>query len=227
MKHINIYINEKLKISKFKKVEYTLFPTTFSELDDMIHNEIQKNGNNCSLNHIDVSKITSLSYLFYTTDLVKFNGDISQWDVSNVKNMESLFFGSEFTGDISGWDVSNVKCMASMFSDSDFNGDISGWDVSNVTDMSSMFSNSKFNNDISRWDVSNVTNMRGMFQHSKFNQDIFNWDISNVENMKWMFFDSEFNRDISGWKINKNCDTYEMFDACNIETRFVPKGIYN
>ncbi len=48
---------------------------------------------------------------------------------------------ASFNGDISDWDVSDVTDMSGMFSDADsFNGDISDWDVSNVTDMSHMFS---------------------------------------------------------------------------------------
>jgi surface protein len=30
-----------------------------------------------------------------------FNGDISNWDVSNVTNMGGMFYKSMFTGDIS------------------------------------------------------------------------------------------------------------------------------
>ena len=52
-----------------------------------------------------------------------------------------MFQGAEsFDGDISRWDVSSVKDMHNMFHDAkSFNGDISGWDVSSVTDMSGMF----------------------------------------------------------------------------------------
>ena len=39
----------------------------------------------------------------------RFNGDISKWDVSNVRNMNEMFCDSEFNGDISKWNVSNVK----------------------------------------------------------------------------------------------------------------------
>ena len=40
----------------------------------------------------------------------KFNSDISNWDVSNVTDMTSMFNGCKsFNQDISKWNVSKVK----------------------------------------------------------------------------------------------------------------------
>jgi surface protein len=48
-------------------------------------------------------------------DCSKFNGDISQWDVSKAEIMTCMFARSNFNGDISKWDVSNVENMKRMF----------------------------------------------------------------------------------------------------------------
>ena len=45
-----------------------------------------------------------------------------------------MFRGSDFTGDISNWDVSNVTDMEGMFCDSEFNGDISNWKFNKAID---------------------------------------------------------------------------------------------
>ena len=166
MKSLVQFIKEKLIIKK-RNNKYKYFPETKKELKDIIKKRIKQEGNEVSLNDIDVSKITDMTGLFVGTD---FNGDISSWDVSNVTNMSRMFFMCEsFNSDISSWDVSNVTDMDSMFSNCmSFNQDISNWDVSNVTGMSGMFcSCEKFNPDISKWDVSNVTNMKDIFYGCK------------------------------------------------------------
>jgi surface protein len=81
-----------------------------------------------------------LDFMFYNS---KFNGDLSQWNVSNVTNMSYMFEKSQFNNNLRTWDVSNVTNMGGIFRGSQFNGDISQWDVSNVVDMSYMFSRFK------------------------------------------------------------------------------------
>ena len=87
MKSINEYIQEKLII---KKRKYNYFPKTKEELKDIIKQLIKERDNEGDFNDIDTSKITDMSDLFYDY-LTDFNGNISQWDVSNVTNMHGMF----------------------------------------------------------------------------------------------------------------------------------------
>ena len=175
------YIKEQLVVESESDV---LRPTRKSELKAIIRHRIEEQGPKCDLNDIDVSRVTDMSDLFFSS---KFNGDISQWNVSSVRNMNGMFYNSQFNGDISKWDVHNVESMLNMFNESKFNGDISGWDVSSVETMSGMFANSEFNGDISKWNVRRVEDMHGMFHNSKFNGDISKWNVRRVKDMSMMF----------------------------------------
>ena len=89
MKNLSQYIQEKLIIKKNRNViNYNYFPQTKEELREIIKQRIEQEGNEVDLNDIDVSEITDMSELFMDLD---FNGDISTWDVSNVKNMRFMF----------------------------------------------------------------------------------------------------------------------------------------
>ena len=114
MKTLQNYITEKILINKNSKIVYNYHPKTKDELKDIINQKIESGGNECDLNDIDTSYIIDMSFLFSDS---KFNGDISKWNVSNVKNVRYMFKNSKFNGDISKWDVSNVKFKSRMFED--------------------------------------------------------------------------------------------------------------
>ena len=58
-----------------------------AHLRELVLAAIASDGPQCNLNHIDVSKMTGMTGLFKNTN---FNGDFSEWDVSNVR-MLSIF----------------------------------------------------------------------------------------------------------------------------------------
>ena len=201
MKPLNKYIQEKLIINKNYRDTKIAEPKSFDELRKIIEDRYNKLGpgtekNPIDFNDVDVSNIISFcdnddNGLFEETYFKYI--DISDWDVSSVTNMLSMFYRCnklKSVGDISYWDVSNVTNMAYMFTGCvNFNQDISRWNVSRVTDMSYMFYGcASFNQDISSWDVSKAADMCAMFKFCKsFNQDISNWDVSEVRQHVYMF----------------------------------------
>ena len=149
MKTLNNYINEALIKKDTKIVKFAFYPKDFNELRDLIEQLLEERGKDADLNDINVSQITTFydKNVFSKYKIGLFEGldphniDISQWNVSNVKNMDKVFYGCEnFNCDLSGWDVSEVKEMWGMFANcKNFNFDLSKWDISNVKDMEDMF----------------------------------------------------------------------------------------
>ena len=76
------------------------------KLIEEICNVLKTDGNSADLNHIDTSRITDMSGLFWNS---KFNGDISKWNVRNVKIMYDAFINSRFNGDLYDWNIENLE----------------------------------------------------------------------------------------------------------------------
>ncbi len=156
-----------------------------------------------------------LSACFYSTMLNITGAEMNDWDVSNVTNMRSMFYGSNMNEDIGNWNTSNVTDMHAMFGEaSAFNQPIGSWNTSSVTTMNYMFQEaSAFNQPIGSWNTSSVISMLSMFRSaSAFNQPIGNWNTSSVTNMMSMFNStSDFNGDISGWDTSSVTNMSHMF----------------
>ena len=127
---------------------------------------------------------------------IAFIGNLAQWNVQNVTDMNSMFFGCEaFNGDLTLWNVQNVTYMSGMFYGCKlFNGDLTQWDVQKVTDMRNMFYGcGAFIEGIFPLAQNNmVTYMSGMFYGCKlFNGDLTQWNVQKVPDMRNMFYGCE------------------------------------
>lgn len=150
-------------LSKDKKLANMIHATN-KTVYDIVFNEVEKLGPNADLNHIDMHDVTTFVFkddgkhtpfktftdddfyddwepLRFGNDWEYFNGDISQWDVSNVKYMCSLFEGCErFNCDISKWDVGNCRYTAFMFNNAiKFDQDLSEWNLHDIESDTFMF----------------------------------------------------------------------------------------
>lgn len=153
------------------------------DLQSLIKETMMRDGNNCSLNHIDTSHVSNMRGLFHESP---FNGDISEWDVSHVEDMSSMFQKSQFNGDISKWDVSNVNNMGNMFWCSAFNQDISNWDTSTLILSHHMFRWSKFTGDLRPWNLDEYT-LKHMFEEQFSDYQSFRKATEERENLTSRF----------------------------------------
>ena len=200
-----------LKTEEITKVEFkqdVWFPNVANSLFNDFKSQIIFPSNQYT------SNVTAMASMFFWA--VKFNSDISNWDVSNVTNMGWMFNRAEsFNIDISHWNTSKVNQMGTMFYwAKNFNQPIGTWDTSKVKDMNQMFSQAKtFNQNLSSWDVSKVENMRGMFNWAEqFDGDISTWNTSEVTNMAGMFGNAKnFNQPIGNWNTSKVTSIHNMF----------------
>jgi surface protein len=205
------------------------------------------NLNSTATDALNLTGTTNLSETFRSATI--FNGNISNWDTSQVTDMTGMFRSTNaFNQNIGGWDLGNVTSMRSMFSSAlafnqnltlwntgkvnnmnsmffgaaSFKGNISTWNTSRVTDMNSMFSAAgfAFNQDISNWDVSNVTDMRGMFNGAfAFNVDISRWNTSRVTSMDFMFYQS--------LNFNQNISAWDTSQVTSMNNMFFSASNFN
>jgi surface protein len=130
------------------------------------------------------SEHTDLSEMFQECENLRTINNISEWDTSNVTNMDNMF--------------KSCNSLVSL--------DLSNWDVSKVESMSDMIQGCKslVSVNASNWDVSSVTNMWGMFADCRSLEtlDLSGWDMTNVSNTTYMFNNSSNLRTL----ILDNCD---------------------
>jgi surface protein len=114
-------------------------PTTKEELQELIRQELERQGPDADLNFIDVSDIEDMTFLFHHFYIR--NIKIDYWDVSNVRDMSNMFYNCpSFNCDLSNWDVHNVRNMYGMFMNChNFNCNLRSWNMSKVTDVRFMF----------------------------------------------------------------------------------------
>ena len=124
------------KDSQNKDIYIGSCETTQSEQTEFVRKECYK------LSKLNVTKITNMVDVFIYS---LFEGDISEWNTSNVTNMDYMFYqATNFNSNIGNWDVSNVTKIEFMFNNAEkFNQNISSWKLDNIKSSYSMFDNAK------------------------------------------------------------------------------------
>ena len=200
MKTILEYISVNIKPSIIKATDETI--------KDIVKDEIERLGDDANLNHIDVSKVTDFSYCFFNRR--HFNGDISKWDVSKMKNCSFMFSAGVFNCDLGEWNVSNCECFDSMFNE-----------------------NIKFEgHGLDKWNIKKAKSADYMFHKCKAftGESIIDWKIPNsLKSVKCMFkYCENLHCNLSNWNLSNISikSKSEIFDyASKMIPEYYPKGI--
>ena len=111
-----------------------------------------------------------------------FNGNVSNWNVSNVITLFEAFYGAtSFNQDISSWDVSSVRYMYKTFSDaSSFDQDISSWDLSSLEDMSQIFDGASALSSENKCAIHNTFSVFSGWQYSSWSEYCDSTSVDSV-----------------------------------------------
>jgi len=185
------------------------------------------------LANINLTNAQDISGFFYD-DIALTNIDISNWNVSNINNMTSLFEGCTnlvSTGNLANWDLSKATSLSSMFKSAtnltDV-GNIANWNITNVSDLSSMFNKCdslslSFYNSLNNWNTSNVTNTSYMFSTINWPSDAYldlsNWNMTSLLTCSNMFLNNSSLGQLTSINISNwnpiNCLDYSYMFADN------------
>jgi len=173
-----------------------------------------------SLNNINTSNMTDMSYMFYGNYYVG-SEFVANLDTSKVTNMSYMFANTALESyDLRHFDVSKVTNMSHMFDNAGgyeygFNGNFTGWDTSKVTDMSYMFKNTADDGSIMDDCDPEISDSCFVDSVPFVVNGIQNWDTSNVTNMSHMFdhagYGTSYSLNLSSWNVSK-VQNYENFN---------------
>ena len=124
-----------------------------------------------SLENLDTSEYTDLSYMFCGCSEIKDFNFVKKWDVSKCKNFESMF-----------------RCC--RFNNLDF---LSNWNLINAINLEDMFRyciNLNDINGIKNWNVENAENFYGMFDYCQNLIDanaLQNWNMNKAKDVCFLW----------------------------------------
>lgn len=178
MKKIDKYILEKLKINKDLKFK-SIHPKNKRELRIIIEEKI-KTSNEINLSNIDISDVDNLRDLFFGLQPEVVN--ISNWDVSHIRDFSGMFKGCKNLKDIFGienLDMRNATNLKDMFyrCESLIELNLENWRFENLEDITSIFYGcknlSKVGN-LNNWDTDKLKEKRFAFTNTKI-KDMPKW----------------------------------------------------
>ena len=177
-----------------------------------------------------IKNITDTSYIFKDCVGLIALPDIGKWDVTNINNMEGLFWKCwnliYISNNISKWNTINLQNIHGMFFGCVnilYLPDISNWNTNNLESITELFhycESIRNVPDISKWNIEKIKSQNLIFADCKSLKslpDISNWNTDNITEFIGLFEDCaslESLPDISEWKTNNLKTLDRVFNCC-------------
>ncbi len=155
--------------SKLQEVKGNFDTSSVNRINNLFYNSNISDISQLNIADWDVSKVTSLTYVFSKDNNLKYI-PVGKWDVSNVTDFSYTFYLSPSFENlpVSNWDVSSATTMRGMFWGTGVKTlDVSTWDTSNVDTFYAMFDamSNLETLDISNFDTTNATDVQAMLKN--------------------------------------------------------------
>jgi len=236
------YTYEK-SILKWGDIEWQNNNWFYSSGSNNTDNKIRVEAPAGSSNAPNLSNVTSLSDMFSSTFTANrtgyfedVNGNLSDWDVSTITDMNRMFKTFDANGctiDIRNWNVSNVENFSKWGENSSIIFNIDNWVTSSATDMSQMCNGvSSTSTGIENLVTTNVTTLYQFGYvtfdgNTKMVNNVLRWDVSNCTNFSAMGCNWATNSNFpSNWKLSDDASkNISMQQFCGVGALTAPYGV--
>ena len=236
------YTYEK-SILKWGDIEWQNNNWFYSSGSNNTDNKIRVEAPAGSSNAPNLSNVTSLSDMFSSTFTANrtgyfedVNGNLSDWDVSTITDMNRMFKTFDANGctiDIRNWNVSNVENFSKWGENSSIIFNIDNWVTSSATNMSQMCNGvSSTSTGIENLVTTNVTTLYQFGYvtfdgNTKMVNNVLRWDVSNCTNFSAMGCNWATNSNFpSNWKLSDDASkNISMQQFCGIGALTAPYGV--
>lgn len=109
-------------------------------------------------------------------------------NLGSAISTRNMFKGSDFKGDVSQWDISKVRDMSGMFENvKTLNSNFGTWNTKNMRRIDDMFKGTSFAGDLSNWNTNYLVSANGTFELAGDVKGIDKWNITSLRNMDRIF----------------------------------------
>lgn len=167
-----------------------------------------------------MSKLNDCSYMFANNLAKSLRVELSEWDMTKVRNAQGMFKDRQVDMDVTKWKLPELTNMAEMFSGcTGFNQDISGWVLGKVTTVKAAFEKLDFfDQDLGVLAGNPITDASMLFRNSRMatGKGMESWTADGIKTVLGMAQNANrFDPDLSGWCTKPGINTAQVDEGAS------------